>query len=109
MAGFGKKNARLTQLRAGMIHAAAQGYLKEVEFQRLLTDDEIRQILRSVYSGTVDNLTPREFDYAAAGTKALMRERTYVEELATRWTRGAIGIGYDDMKRLDRILAVQPR
>jgi hypothetical protein len=109
MAGFGKKNARLTQLRAGMLHAAAQGYLREVEYQRLLTDDDIRQLLTSVFSGTVDNVTPREFDYAVSGTKALMRERSYVEELATRWTRGAIGIGYDDMKRLDRILAVQTR
>ncbi|HEX9648026.1 MAG TPA: hypothetical protein VGB88_11040 [Alphaproteobacteria bacterium] len=109
MAGFGKKNLRLTELRAAMIHAAAQAYLKEVENKRLLTDEELKGVVWRILTANGQQTNDREFDYATTGTKALMRERTYVQELASRWTRGTIGIGYDDMKRVDQILAMQTR
>ena len=104
MPGFGKRNARGVDLRTVMIYAAAEVFEKEKEARRLLRKEEMQDIVQLVCSA--QNLEPSriEFTSAVAGTKRLAMNRSFIESIAMRWSRGNIALRNDDLKKAGEIL-----
>jgi hypothetical protein len=104
MAGFGKKNAKELNIRALMIHAAAEIFAQEKDVKRLLTRTEIEKIVKLVFSSHEHNPTPGEISYALAGTNRLvLGSRDYIETIVTRWRRGNVSLNKEDFDKVEEI------
>lgn len=104
MPGFGKRNARGVDLRTVMIYAAAEVFEKEKEARRLLHKEEMQDIVELVCSAQNVETNRVEFSTAVAGTKRLAMNRSFIESIATRWSRGNIALRTDDLKKAGEIL-----
>lgn len=85
MAGFGRKNARDTMLRAIMIHTAAEALSKETEVSRVLYPNEMVNIFNSVVAAQDIDPSVDEYNYAMVGAKTLFNQRDFVQEILERW------------------------
>lgn len=105
MAGFGKKNAKETMLRAIMIHTAAEVLTKEAEVARVLYPQEVRSIFNSVVAAQDMEATPDETNYAMVGARTLINNREFVQEIMARWVHQAARLEIDDIRRSQEIFA----
>lgn len=103
MAGFGKKNAKETMLRAVMIHTAAEVLGKEAEVARVLYPEEVRSIFKSVVAAQDMEATSDETNYAMVGARTLINNREFVQEIMARWGQQAPRLEIGDIRRSQQI------
>ncbi len=105
MSGLGKKNATENNLRALMIHAAAEIFAKEKDVSRLLTKGEVENIVKRVLSAQELNPTLDEISYALAGaTELAANNRDYIESIVALWTHGHVSLNNEDFNKVGKIL-----
>ena len=105
MAGFGKKNAKETMLRAIMIHTAAEVLTKEAEVARVLYPEEVRNIFNSVVAAQDMQATQDEVNYAMVGARTLIKNRDFVQDIIARWGHQAARLETDDIRRSQQIFS----
>jgi hypothetical protein len=105
MAGFGRKNARDTMLRAIMIHTAAEALSKEAEVSRVLYPNEMVNIFNSVVAEQDIEPSVDEYNYAMVGAKTLFNQRDFVQEILERWRDHDARLESADIRRSRNIFS----
>ena len=89
-----------------MIRAAAEVYAREVQLRRLMTRDEVENVIGKVLGAEDVQASEVEIATIMAGTRRLVSDRTLVEKIFSRAEKsaGPIEISNEDMRRAGEIL-----
>jgi hypothetical protein len=102
---FGKKDVRSNDLQKLTILAATRLYEREIAVGgRQLAYKEIAMMVRQAARKEGVELRQSEFETVLNGAVGLAKNRHYIGDIVSRWSRGRTELGYDDIKKAREFL-----